>query len=164
MFPEALTQQAARLLELYRRKALHIATAESCTGGLIAALLTEIPGSSDVFERGFVTYHNDAKCAMLGVRAETLREHGAVSQPTAVEMAEGALKYSAAEVAVSVTGIAGPGGATDEKPVGLVHLALARKGEATKSTRCHFTGSRQDVRLAAVEKSLELLRLAAEAS
>jgi nicotinamide-nucleotide amidase len=122
-----LIEQAAALLELCRRKQIKVATAESCTGGLVAATLTEIPGSSDVVERGFVTYSNDAKETMLGVPGTTLRTFGAVSRETAEAMAKGALRQSHAELAISVTGIAGPGGGSPEKPVGLVHFAAASK-------------------------------------
>ena len=120
-------EQATALLELCRRKKLRIATAESCTGGLIAATLTEIPGSSDVVDRGFVTYSNEAKQAMLGVPAATLNQFGAVSRETAEAMASGALAHSLAELVVSVTGIAGPGGGSADKPVGLVHFAAAAR-------------------------------------
>ena len=122
-----LIEQASALLELCRRKQLRIATAESCTGGLIAATLTEIPGSSDVVERGFVTYSNAAKQTMLNVPAATISQFGEVSRETAEAMATGALTNSPAELAVSVTGIAGPGGARPGKPVGLVHFAAASK-------------------------------------
>src|ERR1700704_3533938 len=128
---QELVERARALLDLCRTKGLKIATAESCTGGLIAALLTEIAGSSDVFERGFVTYSNEAKEAMLGIAPALIRQHGAVSECVARAMAEGAIRNSAAQVAVAVTGIAGPGGGSDEKPVGLVHIAAARASEAT---------------------------------
>jgi len=118
------------LLALYRTRGLRIATAESCTGGMIAAALTDIGGSSDVFERGFVTYSNEAKTEMLGVPAELIAHHGAVSVHVAREMALGALRHARADVAVAVTGIAGPGGGSDAKPVGLVYLGGARKGAA----------------------------------
>lgn len=118
---------ARALLDLCRSRKLMIATAESCTGGLVAAALTEIPGSSDVIDRGFVTYSNDAKRAMLGVKAMTLESFGAVSKETAVAMAVGALEKAGVDLAVSITGIAGPGGATPGKPVGLVHLAAAAR-------------------------------------
>src|SRR5215510_2198698 len=124
---EELLAEARALLDLCRSKTLTIATAESCTGGLVAATLTEIPGSSDVFERGFVTYSNAAKAAMLGVPAATLERFGAVSRETAEAMAKGALAHSPADLAVSVTGIAGPGGSVPGKPVGLVHLAAASR-------------------------------------
>src|SRR6476661_6705671 len=123
-----LIEQAEALLELCRGKKLKITTAESCTGGLAAATLTEIPGSSDVVERGFVTYSNAAKETMLGVPASVLERFGAVSCQTAEAMAKGALAHSAADLAVSVTGIAGPGGGTAAKPVGLVHFAAASRG------------------------------------
>src|SRR5580698_10606896 len=110
-----------------------LATAESCTGGLIAGALTEIAGSSDVVERGFVTYSNAAKTELLGVPAALIDTEGAVSEPVARRMAEGALAHSAADLAVSVTGIAGPGGGTDKKPVGLVWFGLARRGTATRT-------------------------------
>src|SRR4029077_8666553 len=123
MFSPALTARAAELVTRYRAAGLMAATAESCTGGLIAGLLTEIPSSSDMFERGLLVYSNAAKQELIGVAAETLARHGAVSGETAVAMAEGALRASRAEVAVSVTGIAGPDGGTAAKPVGLVHFA-----------------------------------------
>ena len=127
MFPPDLTARAAALLDRCREAGLKIATAESCTGGLIAGLLTEIPGSSAVVERGFVVYSNDAKEELLGVPAETLATHGAVSEATARALAEGALKASRADIAVSVTGIAGPDGGSAEKPVGLVWFGCARR-------------------------------------
>ena len=122
MADRELIEQARTLLDLCRTKSLKIAAAESCTGGLVAATLTEIPGSSDVFERGFVTYSNAAKAAMLDVPTDTLDRFGAVSRETAEAMAQGALAHSPADLAVSITGIAGPGGGTPAKPVGLVHF------------------------------------------
>jgi nicotinamide-nucleotide amidase len=119
---------AIRVLDACRRRSLTVATAESCTGGLVAGALTEIPGSSDVVDRGFVTYSNAAKEAMLGVPAEVLEQHGAVSRETAYAMAAGALAMSGADLAVAITGIAGPGGGSAEKPVGLVHFAAAIRG------------------------------------
>ena len=148
---------AERLLDDYRRAGLRLATAESCTGGLVAACLTEIAGASHVVERGFVTYSNEAKTELLGVPAELLRDHGAVSLETAGAMADGALARSRADVAVAVTGIAGPGGATPGKPVGLVFLAAARRGGATTVERHVFAGDRRAVRLAAVAAALALL-------
>lgn len=156
MFGDAIREQAERVLRRYREQGLKIATAESCTGGLIAALLTEIAGSSDVFERGFVTYSNEAKQELLGVPEALLAEHGAVSEPVARAMAEGALKYSRADVAVSVTGIAGPGGGTETKPVGLVYMGYA-KGEQLRCERHVFAGNRAEVRRQVVERSLEIL-------
>jgi nicotinamide-nucleotide amidase len=136
---------------------LRIATAESCTGGMVAVALTDIPGSSDVFERGFVTYSNAAKVQMLGVRPETLAAHGAVSEPVALEMAEGALAHSAAELAVAITGIAGPGG-SEFKPEGRVCFALARSGQPTFCQTLEFGAQgRAKVRKAATEHALALL-------
>jgi nicotinamide-nucleotide amidase len=158
MFSRALLAQAESVLAAARAKGLKIATAESCTGGLIAGLLTEIPGSSDVVDRGFVTYSNAAKEEMLGVPAAAIRQHGAVAEAVACAMAEGAIRHSAAQVSVAVTGIAGPGGGTDEKPVGLVHIAAARAGEATLHRECRFGDlGRTEIRLATVEMALQLL-------
>lgn len=156
-------EQATALLELCRRKQLRIATAESCTGGLVAATLTEIPGSSDVVERGFVTYSNEAKQAMLGVPEATLRRFGAVSRETAEAMAAGALKNSPAELAVSVSGIAGPGGGSPDKPVGLVYFAAASKrgGLIHREQRFGNIG-RSQVRHASVIEALAMLRELAE--
>ncbi len=164
MFPPALTARAAALIARYAAIDLKIATAESCTGGLVAALLTEIPGSSAVVERGFVTYSNDAKRELLGVTDATLATHGAVSEATALAMARGALAHSRAEVAVSVTGVAGPSGGTAEKPVGLVHLACAGPGERLVAVERRFGDlGRSGIRMASVEQALELLEAAAEA-
>ena len=152
-------EQATALLELCRRKALTIATAESCTGGLVAAALTEIPGSSDVVERGFVTYSNEAKQTMLGVPAATLENFGAVSRETAEAMAKGALKNSLAALAVSVTGIAGPGGGSAAKPVGLVHFAAASKGGGLIHHEKRFGDiGRSQVRHASVIEALAMLQ------
>ncbi|MBD8890758.1 CinA family protein [Roseibium litorale] len=154
----SLTAEAASILDAARARGLMIATAESCTGGLIIGTLTEVAGSSDVVDRGFVTYSNKAKMDMLGVREETLKRFGAVSRQTAIEMAEGALARSAADLAVAVTGIAGPGGGTDEKPVGTVHLALARKNRDTRHMRALFPASGRDgIRLATIAQAFELL-------
>ena len=127
-----------------------VATAESCTGGLIAATLTAIAGSSAVVDRGFVTYTNEAKQEMLGVSANTLAEYGAVSEQTVREMAAGALKHSRAQVALAVSGIAGPGGATPGKPVGTVCIAWASRNGAGRSQVFHFSGDRAEVRRQAV--------------
>lgn len=136
-----------------------IATAESCTGGLIAAAFTDIAGSSDVFDRGFVTYSNEAKQDMLGVTAESLDRFGAVSSAVAKEMAHGAIARSRASLAVSVTGIAGPGGGTDEKPVGTVWFGVAVLGGAVTSHHHVFEGlNRGGVRQASVETAMNLLR------
>ena len=157
-FDAEITMAAAALLDAYRKAGLRIVTAESCTGGLIAACLTEIAGSSDVLERGFVTYSNESKIELLQVSAETLEKHGAVSPHVARAMVEGALAHSHADVAISVTGIAGPGGATPAKPVGLVYLACQRKGREPLIERHQFHGDRRAVRLASLEAAFELLR------
>ena len=136
---------------------LLVATAESCTGGMIAAALTDIAGSSAAFERGFVTYSNDAKTGMLGVSPEVLAAHGAVSQETARAMAEGALAHSRADAAVAVTGVAGPDGGTAEKPVGLVHFAVARHGHPTLHRVARLPGDRAAVRAATTETALGML-------
>jgi len=163
MSDRELLEQAQTLLELCRAKKLKIVAAESCTGGLVAATLTEIAGSSDVFERGFVTYSNEAKQAMLGVSSATLASHGAVSRETAVEMAKGALAHAPAELAVSITGIAGPGGAVAGKPVGLVHFAAAsRRGELVHRERRYGDIGRAQVRRAAVVDALAMLHELAE--
>jgi nicotinamide-nucleotide amidase len=134
-----------------------VATAESCTGGLIAAALTAIAGSSDVVDRAFVTYSNQAKNEMLGVDLALIAAHGAVSEPVARAMAEGALARSRADVTVAVTGVAGPGGGSAEKPVGLVWFGRALRGGGTHSERHVFPGDRAAVRAATVRKALELL-------
>ena len=138
MFPPELLAEASALLAHLRSRKLKIATAESCTGGLIAGLLTEIAGSSDVVERGFITYSNEAKAEMIGVPMTLIAAHGAVSEPVARAMAAGALAASRADIAISVTGVAGPGGGSTEKPVGLVHFGACRRSAAgldRKSTR-----------------------------
>jgi nicotinamide-nucleotide amidase len=147
----------ATLLSLYRARQLRIATAESCTGGMIAAALTDIAGSSDVFERGFVTYSNAAKTEQIGVPAALIAQHGAVSVHVAREMAAGALKHSTADVAIAVTGIAGPGGGSEAKPVGLVYLAVARRGADPAIERHQFHGDRAAIRKAATDRALEML-------
>lgn len=148
---------AAQLLDLARAKGVMIATAESCTGGLVAAALTAIPGSSDVVDRGFITYSNAAKQDMLGVQADTLAAHGAVSEQVAAEMAAGALSRSRAGLAVSVTGVAGPGG-SDHKPEGRVCFGLAAQGRAVQTiTRDFGAIGRDNVRTASVKQALSLL-------
>ncbi len=139
-----------------------MATAESCTGGLIAAALTHVPGSSDVVERGFVTYSNAAKTDMLGVPAAMIEQHGAVSQPVAAAMATGALAHSPADIAVSVTGVAGPGGGTADKPVGLVWFGCARRAGETRAQSRIFPGGRAAVREASVAFAFDLLLEAAQ--
>ncbi len=160
MFPEPCLLAARRLLDACRARGLRLASAESCTGGLVAGCLTELPGASTVLDRGWVVYDNAAKRELLGVREETLREVGAVSERCARELVAGALAHSACGLALAVTGIAGPGGGTPEKPVGLVHLAAARRDGPVVHRRCVFPGDRRAIRLAAVEA---LLRLGLEA-
>lgn len=158
MFSADLLTRAETLLANARAKKLKIATAESCTGGLVAGLLTEIAGSSDVFERGFVTYSNQAKQEMLGVPEALLIRHGAVSEEVARAMAHGALAHSSADLSVAVTGIAGPGGGTAEKPIGLVHIVAARKGGVMLHRECRFGDiGRGAVRIATVDTALEIL-------
>ena len=159
MFSPALLSLAKTVLDAAREKELRIATAESCTGGLIAGLLTEIPGSSDVLERGFVTYSNQAKDEMLGVPHALIADHGAVSEAVARAMAEGAVANSSAQLAVAVTGIAGPGGGMKLKPVGLVHIAAHREAGTTLHEEHRFGAiGRTSVRLDSVEAALLLLR------
>jgi nicotinamide-nucleotide amidase len=164
MADEELLAEARALLDLCRAKKLTIATAESCTGGLVAATLTEIPGSSDVVERGFVTYSDAAKTEMLGVPADVIARFGAVSRETAEAMAQGALAHSPADLAVSITGIAGPGGGSPDKPVGLVHFAAAAGG----GPLMHHKGSfgdigRAQVRHLSVKQALAMLSALAQA-
>jgi nicotinamide-nucleotide amidase len=149
------------ILSVCREARLKLSTAESCTGGMVAAALTDIAGSSDVVERGFVTYSNEAKTELLGVPAAVITAHGAVSAQVATAMAQGALARAPVDLAVSVTGIAGPGGATSGKPVGLVYFAIARKGGDCRVERHTFHGGRAAVRSAATERALELLLEAA---
>ncbi len=157
-------QSAKRLLALARARGLKIATAESCTGGLVAGALTEIPGSSDVVERGFVTYSNEAKHEMLGVPLATLNKFGAVSRQTAEAMARGALKNSEADLSVAITGIAGPGGATPGKPVGLVHFAAARGGRLIHRAKKFGDIGRRKVRQKSVDEALAMLDMLARAA
>jgi nicotinamide-nucleotide amidase len=161
MSPE-LEARAGSLLQAFKARGWKLATAESCTGGLVAALLTEIPGSSAVVERGFVTYSNEAKAELLGVPMELIQAHGAVSELVARAMAEGALRRSLAQVAVSITGVAGPGGGSDTKPVGLVHFGLAVAGTATRHLERRYGDlGRGSIRKRAVEDALALLEAAA---
>lgn len=158
MIADDIREQARTLIERARARVVRIATAESCTGGLIAGALTAIPGSSEVVDRGFVTYSNEAKTEMLDVPAELIARKGAVSQEVALAMADGALKASRADAAVAVTGIAGPGGGSEAKPVGLVHIAAARRGGARLHEECRFGDvGRDEVREATVRRALELL-------
>ena len=155
---DRLTQDAERLLRECRQAGVKLATAESCTGGLIAAALTAIAGSSDVVERGFVTYSNEAKAEQLGIAPSLIERHGAVSEAVALAMAEGALARSRADVAVAITGIAGPGGATATKPVGLVHFGLAVRGRPTTHLERRYGElGRAVIRARAVEDAVGLL-------
>jgi len=163
VIPGHLLTQAGELLAACRAAGKRIVTAESCTGGLVVAALTEIAGSSDVMERGFVTYSNAAKHEMLGVPVDLITAHGAVSEEVARAMAEGALAHSRADIAVSVTGVAGPEGGTAEKPVGLVCFGLAcrdkdGRGATATSERQVFAGDRAAIRAAAVARAMVLLR------
>ena len=160
LLTDPLLRDATTLLEACRRRGLALATAESCTGGLIAAALTAIAGSSDVVDRGFVTYSNAAKTELLGVSAGLIEAEGAVSEPVARAMAEGALARSRANLTVAVTGVAGPGGGTAAKPVGLVWFGLARRGGATHSESRIFPGDRTAIREATVVHALALLAAA----
>jgi nicotinamide-nucleotide amidase len=162
MSDAAIDAAAVRVLDAARARGLRIATAESCTGGLVVGALTNIAGSSDVVDRGFVTYSNDAKHEMLGVSAATLDAHGAVSRDTAVAMAAGAVGRSAADLAVSITGLAGPGGGSPEKPVGLVHFAVAaRDGRHRHQERRFGDIGRAEVRRESVLVALEMLEVLA---
>jgi nicotinamide-nucleotide amidase len=160
MFTPELLAQATEVLAKARARGLKIATAESCTGGLIAGLLTEIAGSSDVFERGFVTYSNKSKTELLGVQEELIREYGAVSIQVANAMAGGALTHSSAHISVAVTGVAGPGGGSADKPVGLVFIAAMRiapsVGGYAQSYQFGDLG-RTEVRLKTVEAALRMI-------
>ena len=158
-FDRTLTLEARDVLDVCRSGGLRLATAESCTGGLIAAVLTSIAGCSFVLERGFVTYSNDAKTELLGVPSGLIAEFGAVSEPVARSMAEGALARSHADIAVSVTGIAGPDGGSAEKPVGLVHFACARRDNPTEHVRMLFGEvARDEIMRASVLQAFTLIR------
>ena len=157
MFPKDLLDKAARALDAARAKDVRIATAETCTAGLVSGCLTSVSGASKVFERGFVLYHDCAKATGLGVSEEISRKHGAVSAEVTQGLAEGALKNSEAGVAVAVTGYAGPGGGNDKNPVGTCYIAAARHGAPTLVERHVFPGDRDGVRLAAVGAALDLI-------
>lgn len=160
-----LRAAAKHLLDVCRAHGLRVATAESCTGGLVAGALTEIPGSSDVVERGFVVYSNAAKETMLGVPAATLKRYGAVSEQTAVAMAAGALRNSQADISVAITGVAGPGGGTKLKPVGLVYFAAASSdGRRLERRRLFGKIGRRRVRERSVLQALELMQILASES
>lgn len=162
MFDHEVREAADHVLQSCRKRGLKVVTAESCTGGLVAAAMTAIAGSSDVVERSFVTYSNEAKREMLGVPWDAILGHGAVSEPVARAMAAGALARSHADVAVSITGIAGPGGGTAEKPVGLVHFAAVRTGHEIVAEHHVFPGDRDNVRHQAAIVALTLLARLAE--
>ncbi len=153
-----LTAKAREVLDACAQSGGKVATAESCTGGLVAAALTDIAGSSACVDRGFVTYSNEAKTDMLGVPADLIAQHGAVSEPVARAMAEGALARSLATVTVAITGIAGPGGGSLEKPVGLVHFAAARRDAPTLHWQRQLDGGRDQVRTQAALAALDYLR------
>lgn len=153
-----LLEQAGKLLETCRAHGVMVTTAESCTGGLIAGTLTEIAGSSDVVERGFVTYSNESKNELLGVPSQLIATEGAVSEPVALAMAKGALKRSNADISVSVTGIAGPGGGSAEKPVGLVHIAATNKTGIIIHRKCLFGDkSRKEIRMLTIAAAFDLI-------
>lgn len=160
MFSKHILDLATEVLAKARGAGVKIATAESCTGGLVAGALTEIPGSSDVVDRGFVVYSNDAKAALLGVAPGLIAKHGAVSAEVAQAMAIGALSRAPVQIAASITGIAGPGGGTRDKPVGLVHIAVARSDGTTLSLECRFGDvGRDTVRMNSVATALDQLLL-----
>jgi nicotinamide-nucleotide amidase len=162
MFDHEMRDAAERVLHACRKRKFKVVTAESCTGGLVAATLTAIAGSSDVVDRAFVTYANEAKREMLGVSWDALLGHGAVSDPVARAMAAGALARSGADLAVSVTGVAGPGGGSAEKPVGLVHFGAARTGYDVIAERHVFPGDRDAIRRISVITALTMLASLAE--
>ncbi|MBB43223.1 MAG: damage-inducible protein CinA [Rhodospirillaceae bacterium] len=157
MFSEEILHQTEKLLKTCSKKKLKLATVESCTGGLISAVLTAIPGSSDVFDRGFLTYSNEAKIELVGVPPKIIIDHGSVSEETAIAMAEGALIRSNANISLSVTGIAGPGGGNAEKPVGLVFFACAIREGKTHANSFVFKGSRTIIRIKSVKKGLQII-------
>ena len=160
MFPDEINDLARAVLELARSRTARLATAESCTGGLVAAALTAIAGSSDVVEGGMVTYSNHTKITLLGVNPALLAEYGAVSKPVACAMAEGAIRAFDTDLAVSITGVAGPGGGSADKPVGLVHFALAARGGETVHREMRFGDiGRGEVRMASVGTALQMLQL-----
>lgn len=158
MIPDSLLAEAEALLAACRSKGVKLATVESCTGGLIAATLTAIASASDVFDRGFVTYSNEAKHELVGVPMALIHEHGAVSEPVADAMAAGGIAHSRATIAVSVTGVAGPGGGTEAKPVGLVCFGLAQRGQPTVTCQEILPGDRTAIRAAAVARAFALIR------
>jgi len=162
MFDHELREAAEHALVACRKKGLRLVTAESCTGGLISAALTAISGSSDVVDRAFITYSNEAKREMIGVPWDAILGHGAVSEPVARAMASGALARSDAQIAVSVTGVAGPGGGSAEKPVGLVHFGAVREGHEPIAERHVFPGDRDNIRRLTVLTALAMVSALAE--
>ena len=158
MLPQQVLDQAALVLAGLRARGWMLATAESCTGGLVAAALTHVPGSSDVMDRGFVTYSNEAKTEMLGVPAALIAAQGAVSEAVAIAMAEGAVARSRAAIAVSVTGVAGPGGGSADKPVGLVWFGMARQGNSALAEKQIFSGDRAAIRAQAVAFAFSIVQ------
>ena len=158
LYPADIEAMAARIISAFGARRLTLATAESCTGGLIIGALTEISGSSSVVDRGFITYSNQAKIDLLGVQPETLERFGAVSRQTALEMVDGALRQAGSDLAVAVTGIAGPGGGSADKPVGLVHLAAgSAKGKRLHREMRYGELGRSGIRLATVRTALQML-------
>jgi nicotinamide-nucleotide amidase len=155
--PEELVEMACRVLDACKVNDLMLAAAESCTGGLVTAALTSVAGSSAWVDRGFVTYSNPAKVDLLAVPADMIERYGAVSGEVARAMAEGALRYSAAQISVGITGVAGPGGGSPERPVGTVHIAAARRGQETLHEKYFFPGDRDDIRAASALAAMEML-------
>lgn len=156
LFDKAVCKKANTILDACKQHGTKLAVVESCTGGLLGAVLTELPGSSDMFTHGYITYANEAKTEMVGVDATLIAQHGAVSEPVARAMAEGALKNSSADIAVAITGVAGPK-ASEHKPVGTVHFAAAMKGKPTIHQHKIFAGDRSAVRLSAVNHALDMI-------
>ncbi len=162
MFSEEISKRARDVVVAFTTAKRKLVTAESCTGGLVAAALTDVPGASAVLERGFITYSNEAKTEVLSVMPELIAQLGAVSDRAAEEMARGALEFSHADVAISVTGIAGPDGGTDQKPVGLVYFGLATRQGVLMNYKCRFSGTRDEIRMAAVAEALKLVLTVAD--
>lgn len=158
MFDSEIVDLASAVIGAYRDRGWKLATAESCTGGLVAAALTEIEGCSDVVDRAYITYSNAAKIELLGVPEPMILTHGAVSAEVAKTMAAGAARRAGVDIAVSVTGLAGPSGGTPEKPIGLVHVGIARRGQGGRSEHHIFPGNPDAVRRAALVRALELLK------
>lgn len=158
MYPASILSRATALIAACEAAGATVATAESCTGGLLGGALTAVPGSSAVFDRGFLTYSNPAKSEILGIPADLIETHGAVSEPVARAMAEGVLNICSVTLSAGITGIAGPGGGAPEKPVGTVHIAAARRGGPVLHKRLAFDGDRDAVRLASVGAALTMLQ------